>query len=123
MRTLKKMYLCSMKLAIIGSRGIQNANIGELIRLYSLEPTTIISGGARGVDQSAARFAKANGLELLVFRPDYKKHLQGAPIRRNELIAMECDTMLAIWDGQSKGTKHVVQYAQKLGKHVIIHLV
>jgi predicted Rossmann fold nucleotide-binding protein DprA/Smf involved in DNA uptake len=110
-----------MKLAIVGSRGIKDANIGELLAMYQLQPSTIISGGARGVDQCAADFANANGIELLIFKPDYQKHLQGAPIRRNELIARECDTLLAIWDGESKGTKHVYQYAQKIGKKVILH--
>lgn len=109
-----------MKLAIVGSRTITHVDISSILAKHQLAPDTIISGGARGVDTIAERWAKEHGINLLVFKPDYKAHLQGAPIRRNELMARECDTLLAIWDGKSKGTYHIINYAKKLGKHVIV---
>lgn len=102
-----------MKLAIVGSRTINKLDIGKILSEHRLTPDTIISGGARGVDTLAEKWAKEHGINLLVFKPDYKAHLRGAPIRRNELMAGECDTLLAIWDGKSKGTFHIINYAKK----------
>lgn len=106
-----------MKLAIIGSRNINNIDISKHI---TLTPSQIISGGAKGVDTLAADYAAINNIDLLVIKPDYKAHRQGAPIRRNEKIVQLCDQVLAFWDGSSSGTKYVIDYAQKLGKHVTI---
>ena len=112
-----------MKLAIVGSRGIKAANIEALLGLYNLKPSVIITGGARGIDKLAEAYAVSHGIALQVFKPNYKAHLQGAPIRRNEIIAEQCETLLAIWDGQSHGTKHIIAYAEKQGKCVIVHRV
>lgn len=109
-----------MKLAIVGSRGVKSADIGSIVAEHGLHPTTVISGGALGIDKLAERWAKDNGIPTEIYLPDYKRHLQGAPIRRNELMARDCDILLAIWDGKSKGTAHIVKYAQKLGKSVIV---
>lgn len=109
-----------MKLAIIGSRNAGFVNLGAHI---PERPELIISGGARGVDTFAAEFAHENNIPLKVFKPDYKAHLQGAPIRRNELICKECTHLLAFWDGKSKGTEYTIKYARKLGRHVEVVLI
>ena len=119
----KKADLCNMekvKMAIVGSRGITNINLEEYISQIPVEIECIISGGARGVDTLAAHYAKEKGIELSVFLPNYQKHLRGAPIRRNELMAKECNVLVAFWDGESKGTKHIINYAKKLGKRVYV---
>lgn len=109
-----------MKLAIVGSRGIKHADIGQILRQHNLTPSTVISGGAIGVDTLAEKWAEAHNVPVEIFKPDYKKHLRGAPIRRNELMARECDVLLAIWDGKSRGTTHIMNYTRKLGKPVIV---
>ena len=106
-----------MKLAIIGSR---NAGAVDIAAHIQEQPTEVVSGGARGVDTYAARYAAENNIPLKVFKPDYKVHLQGAPIRRNELIVQYADKVLAFWDGKSRGTKYVIDYARKHGKPVQI---
>ena len=104
-----------MKLAIVGSRNITKIDIASHI---NVQPTLIISGGAKGVDSIAANYAHANNIELLVIKPDYKAHRQGAPIRRNEAIVLKCDQVLAFWDGKSRGTKYTIDFAQKHNKKV-----
>ena len=104
-----------MKLAIIGSRSISDLNIDNYITEF---PDTIITGGAKGVDTLAESFANSHNIPLEIFKPDYKRHLRGAPIRRNETIARECDALLAFWDGKSRGTKYTFEFARKLGKSV-----
>ena len=106
-----------MKLAIIGSRNCTSVNIAQYI---TERPTVVISGGARGVDTLAAEYAHREGIELQEYLPDYKKHLRGAPIRRNEEMVKACDKVLAFWDMKSKGTKYTIEYARKHGKEVTV---
>lgn len=106
-----------MKVAVIGSRNIVVDNIG----LYLPGGVTeIISGGAKGVDTCAADYAKAQGIPLLLFLPQYKLYGRAAPFIRNRAIVDEADMVLAFWDGKSSGTKYTMDYARKLGKKVVL---
>ena len=102
-----------MKVAVIGSRGLLIDDLGKYLPSGTTE---IVSGGARGVDTSAAQYARANGLELTEFLPDYESYGRGAPLVRNKLIVEYADIVMAFWDGQSRGTKFVIDYAAKIGK-------
>lgn len=107
-----------MKVAVIGSRSIKNADISQYI---PKEATEIITGGAVGVDRLAEREARLRGIALTVFKPDYEAHGKSAPLVRNKLIAKECDMLIAFWDGSSRGTVFTWRYAEKLGKPVKIY--
>ncbi len=107
-----------MRVAVIGSRSIKNADISQYI---PAETTEIITGGAVGVDRLAEREARLRGIALTVFKPDYEAHGKSAPLVRNKLIAKECDVLIAFWDGSSRGTVFTWRYAAKLGKPVKIY--
>jgi hypothetical protein len=102
-----------MKLAIIGSRGIKNINLKEYI---TSDVDEIVSGGAKGVDTIAREFAKANDITFVEFLPEYEKYGRGAPLLRNKEIVNYADKIIAFWDGKSKGTKYVIEYAEKINK-------
>ena len=108
-----------MKIAIVGSRGVSQIDIG----IYVSSEDEIVSGGAKGVDQCAADYAKRNGLMLTEFLPQYERYGRAAPIKRNEEIVKYCDKIIAFWDGKSRGTQSVLKYAEKLGKECQIILV
>ena len=80
------------------------------------EVEEIVSGGAVGVDSCAAAYAKRNGLKLTEFLPQYERYGRVAPIIRNREIVDHADKILIFWDGKSRGTLSVIQYAQKTGK-------
>jgi len=101
-----------MKIAVIGSRSIQNANIAP----YLSDADEIVSGGAVGVDACAAAYAKRHGIPFTVFLPDYNRYGRAAPLVRNRQIVAYADTVIAFWDGQSHGTLSVIRYAKKVGK-------
>ena len=106
-----------MKLAIIGSRNIDDIVIDK----YIPEATTeIVSGGAKGVDTLAKFFAQKNGLILTEFLPRYDLYGKVAPIKRNREIAEYADEAIAFWDGRSKGTDHAIGFFKKLGKKVTV---
>lgn len=109
-----------MRVAIIGSREYPDL---EQVRAYvrTLAPgVVVISGGAPGVDRTAAEAARARGLEVHEIRPDYARygrHL--APKMRNAEIAEAADIMVAFHDGRSTGTLHAARCAEALGKRVV----
>lgn len=107
-----------MKVAVIGSRSIKNADISQYI---PKEATEIITGGAVGVDKLAEREARIRNIPLTVYKPDYVSHGKSAPLIRNKLIAESCDTLIAFWDGSSRGTVFTWRYAAKLGKPIKIY--
>jgi hypothetical protein len=76
--------------------------------------TVIISGGARGVDSLAIRYAKDNKLPYETFIPDWDKYGKKAGIYRNCEMGDCADALIAIWDGASSGTKHMITYAMNL---------
>lgn len=108
-----------MKVAIVGSR-----DLSVDIEKYIPENTTeIVSGGARGIDTLAERWADQHNIPKLILKPDYDKYGRSAPIRRNETIVSAADMVVAIWDGKSRGTKFTIDYAKKCGIPVEIVLI
>ncbi len=101
-----------MKIAIIGSRSIALEDISQ----YIADCDEVVSGGAKGVDTCAAEYARKNSIKLTEFVPNYQKYGRAAPIRRNEQIVDYADKVIAFWDGKSRGTLSVIQYARKTGK-------
>ena len=101
-----------MKIAIVGSRDIIVADIGK----YVSDGDEIVSGGAVGVDACAAEYAKKHGMKFTVFLPQYARYGRAAPIVRNKEIVDYADRIVVFWDGKSKGTQSVIQYAEKRGK-------
>lgn len=100
----------SMRVAIVGSRNIENEeSVYELLCRYVPANTTeIVSGGATGIDTLAEVYAERNRLRLTVFKPDYKNFGKRAPLVRNEEIIRYAQYVLAFWDGISHGTAHTV---------------
>lgn len=113
-----------MKLAIIGSRNLQISNLGDYIlrleKFTSEEVSEIVSGGARGVDSCAKKFALENNLKLTEFLPEYDKYQRSAPLKRNIQIIDYADVVMAFWDGKSRGTEYVIRNCKLKKKKIII---
>jgi hypothetical protein len=108
-----------MKVAVIGSRNLTVENLGQYL---PEETTEIVSGGAKGMDTCAREYASVKGLKLTEFLPEYKKYGRGAPLKRNLQIIDYADCVLAFWDGQSGGTKYVIENCKKRNKKVRVFL-
>ena len=123
-----------MKLGITGSRTITDFDFipyffmrdGEF-RAFCREHgfgrrkiTEVITGGARGIDTIAFRTAEAVGIRNLQFLPDREKFpgklIVKAFQERNRQIVDSCDVWLAVWDGNSHGTRNTLAYARKVRK-------
>lgn len=106
---------------ICGSRSIKNLNIGRYIRPSSCG--AIIHGGAIGVDTIADSWAKANNIETIIYKPNYKIYGKRAPLVRDEEMVDFADVVIAFYDGKSRGTLYTINYARKTNKKTIIHLI
>ncbi len=107
-----------MKVAVIGLRGL---TVGDLGRYLPEGTTEIVSGGAKGVDNSAKEYALSHGIKFTKFPPEYDKYGRSAPLKRNITIIEYCDIVLAFWDGKSHGTRFVINNCKKLGVPVKIY--
>lgn len=112
-----------MKLAVVGSRDFLDYGWMEqcLLRAFDMgDVEAVISGGARGADSLAARFAREHGLPLIVFHADWERHGRRAGPIRNSEIVRNADVLAAFWDGASRGTGDAVAKARAAGKEVHI---
>lgn len=74
----------------------------------------LVSGTAHGADRLGEQWAKARGLSVKRFPADWEKYGRGAGYRRNEQMAQYATHLVAFWDGQSKGTAHMIGIARSL---------
>lgn len=108
-----------MRIAIVGSRKIHIEDIGK----YIPECDEIVTGGAEGVDRLAMEYAEREKIRLTVFLPEYSRYKRGAPIVRNKQIVDYSDKVIAFWNGSSKGTLSVIEYAERTGKSIEVIMI
>ena len=107
------------KLIIAGSRTI-NSTVEEIGRMvdhnfFSL-PSEVVCGLAKGPDLVGKAWAAQMNIPCRDFPADWEKYGKRAGILRNEEMGDYADALLALWDGESRGTKHMIDYMNKLGK-------
>ena len=78
----------------------------------------IVSGGAKGADSLGEQYANENGFEVELHLADWDKYGRGAGPRRNKEMAEVSDFVICFWDGKSRGTKSMIEYAKQLNKPV-----
>lgn len=109
-----------MKLIIAGSRTITDYDLLKHLIVKSgfwayKQNLEIVSGMAKGVDALGVQFAEANKLKLWKFPADWAQHGNAAGHIRNRAMGDFADGLLALWDGQSNGTKGMIDYARQKG--------
>ena len=111
-----------MKLIIAGGRDITNYSL-VLSGLAESQfiPTEIVSGMAPGVDTLAIQYATENNLPLKEFHANWSLYGRSAGPRRNRQMAEYADALLAIWDGKSRGTKNMIEEANKRNLSVYVY--
>lgn len=90
---------------------------------YGMCITEVVSGNARGVDRLGEYFAEEQGIYITRFIPDWDKYGRAAGFRRNEAMAHYADALIAVWDGRSRGTNHMIETMKRLKKPYFVYLV
>ena len=114
-----------MKLIIAGGREFNDANLmrdelNKLVIGHGLKrgDIEVVCGLARGADNLGKQLAEARGIKVAEFPADWDTHGKSAGYKRNEQMAHYADTLIAFWDGESRGTQHMITLASKLGLEV-----
>lgn len=113
-----------MKTIIAGSR--DNIEYRDVLSAmeecpWSSEITEVVSGKARGVDTLGEQWAIENNISIKEFPADWKKFGRSAGIKRNEQMGDYADALIAVWDGESRGAKHMIDYSKNKGLRVFVY--
>ena len=114
----------NMKVIIAGSRNVNDKKlVADALRTYQRigKITEIVCGEARGVDAIGRQLAEAQHIPVKSFPADWQKYGKPAGYIRNKEMAMYADALVAIWDGESRGTRHMIDIMNELGKPALVH--
>lgn len=75
----------------------------------------IISGGARGADALAIRYAEEKEFQLTVMKANWERYGKSAGFIRNTYMAKSATHLIAFHDGKSPGTTHMIKVAKAEG--------
>ncbi len=115
-----------MRTIIAGCRDIHRDRAFELIRTalnqcgWKDQITVILHGACHGVDTAAEEYCKGTW-PIESFPADWRKHGKAAGPIRNREMASKADALIAIWDGNSKGTLNMIQAAEENGLRLFVY--
>jgi len=113
-----------MNILVCGSRSYPALRLVEWYIRDLPAGVVVLSGGARGVDQTAAAAATARGLKVVEHLPDLtgcmeRHQFTKAYYARNELLVKDAHLVIAFTERDSGGgTWHVIKTAVAAGKPV-----
>ena len=115
-----------MKLIVAGGRDFTDANlmIAELQKLVNSgnipECPELVCGMAYGADLTAYSLWSGAGMVIHKFPADWARLGKSAGYKRNQEMGEFADAAVCFWDGNSKGTKHMIDIMNKLNKPVYV---
>ena len=116
------------RVVIAGSRDYDNYEEAKrfidncIANIRKQNTIVIVSGGCRGADKIGERYAKENSFQVELLLPEWTKYGKSAGPRRNRLMAQISDYIICFWDGKSKGTKSMIDYAKMYEKPLRIKM-
>lgn len=123
-----------LRVIIAGSRDFDNykllenesSKVIETEKNENIQLIRIISGTARGADQLGEKFANKYNYKLSCFPAEWGLYGKSAGYRRNAEMAKfavsnnNTGILIAFWDNKSKGTKYMIDLANRYGLKVYI---
>jgi hypothetical protein len=112
-----------IKVIIAGGREFSNEELltSKCDEILTDRNCEIVSGGARGADRLGEFYAIERNLPISRFPADWGTYGKRAGFLRNAEMADYADELIAFWDGQSKGTKHMIDLANQKG--LVVHVI
>ena len=114
------------KLIVAGGRDFNDAELLSRT-LYAMadveladKSVSIVSGMARGADALAYRFAHSLGIKCYEFNAQWDRYGKKAGYMRNTEMGKFADGLLCFWDGESHGTRHMIDYMASINKPVTV---
>lgn len=113
-----------MKVIIAGSRSIRDSMpVIEALYDSQFPISEAVCGMAQGVDLMGRAIALRRGIPVKEFPADWRRLGKAAGRARNWEMARYADALVAVWDGKSGGTRHMIETARKQGLKVFVKLV
>lgn len=75
----------------------------------------VLCGMAKGADMAGKRYAEQRRYHVRYFPAEWEKHGKKAGMLRNAEMAQNADALVAFWDGESPGTRNMIETAKKYG--------
>ena len=126
-----------IKVIIAGSRSITDMeHVEDAMTASGFDIIEVVSGTAKGVDILGECCAANSDIAVKRFPAEWKDlEATGAVIKqgaygpynalagmhRNQRMGEYADALIAVWDGKSTGTKHMIDYMKKCNKPVYVH--
>ncbi len=111
-----------MKVIIAGSRqGFMLQDVLDAVDRSNIPISEVVSGTARGVDKLGEEAARMHNCPVTRFPANWKKYGRSAGHIRNREMGNYADALIALWDGESPGTKGMIEYMQSLNKPVYVY--
>jgi hypothetical protein len=111
------------KIIVAGSRGFNDYQLLSKV-LFEIgdkyENASLVSGCAKGADALAIQFANEHNIQIYKYPADWNTHGKAAGYIRNTEMANDSNVLVAFWDGQSRGTKHMIDTMHKQNKDVYV---
>jgi hypothetical protein len=111
------------KVIIAGGRNYSNYEELKVVCDFYLKlkpEIEIICGGANGADALGKKYGIDHNHIVSSFPANWDKYGKSAGYKRNTEMAEVADALIAFWDGESKGTKHMIDIMNGLKKDVRI---
>ena len=83
----------------------------------------ILSGCCSGADKIGERYAEENGFKIEKHPALWNKYGRSAEPKRNKAMAQIADLIICFWDGKSRGTKSMIEYAKVFNKPINIKMI
>lgn len=110
-----------MRTIIAGSRGCTDpGTLRAAMSACGWVPTVVISGTARGVDRMGESWAERCGIPVVRYPAAWERYGVSAGYQRNDLMASHAEALVALWDGKSRGTAHMIRAAERRGLRVFV---
>lgn len=101
---------------------LNSYNILQDLKTY--KDLIIVSGCAKGVDSVALDWAQENNVKYEEYLAQWinERGIRdlSAGFKRNKKMALNSTHLLAIWDGKSRGTSHMIETMEALDKNILI---
>jgi len=116
-----------VKVIVAGSRSITCAAfVDRAIEQSGFKITELVCGLATGVDLLGKGWAEEHHVPVKEMPVDWHPEGKldcGAGFRRNERMAEYAEAVIAVWDGESHGTKYMIDVARQKGLQVYVYCV
>lgn len=111
-----------MRVIIAGSRSFNAPEVlPQVLRFSGWHVDELVSGGARGVDRLAEEYAKKMKWPIKQFIPNWDIGKHAGKLRNIEM-AEYADALIAIWDGMSPGTAHMIATMTSFRKPTFVYM-